>query len=72
MPPRARTRLSFHPPPLPALLTQVLHLFHELSFATWFGSMSYTTFVVGIALFKCAYQPLREASCPSPSCETKI
>lgn len=34
------------------LAKQAIHLVHELSFAAWFGSMFYTTFVVGIALFK--------------------
>lgn len=38
--------------PLKLLPTQVLGSIHTISFATWFGTVAYTTFVAGITMFK--------------------
>ena len=36
----------------PFLSTQAVAFIHLLSFSVWFGAIFYTTFVVGIELFK--------------------
>ncbi len=38
--------------PLKLLPAQVLGSVHTISFATWFGTVAYTTFVAGITMFK--------------------
>lgn len=38
--------------PLKLLPSQVLGSVHTISFATWFGTVAYTTFVAGITMFK--------------------